>query len=143
MNQTVTVDGIDWSPSLSNMRPHKGQSLPSHPGTIKKVVLMNHARLAVHPQDVDSIASAEGKNAAKVKSSAMSLVIKHLLIQPHTSASLVQKIGRYSASHINHCLRKLRKAELIGTAWDCKQKANVYYNLKLELRNADSKEPSV
>jgi DNA-binding HxlR family transcriptional regulator len=76
--------------------------------------------------------SKETAKARKVKPSAMTLVIKHLLVQPHTSASLVQKIGTYSSSHISHCLRKLKKAGLIGAVWDFQKVALVYYNLKLE-----------
>jgi hypothetical protein len=67
-----------------------------------------------------------------VKPSAMALVIKYLLLQPHTSASLVQKIRVYSPSHINSCLRKLRKAKLIDAVWNSKQVSLVYYNLNLE-----------
>jgi predicted transcriptional regulator len=67
-----------------------------------------------------------------VKPSAMALVIKYLLVRPHTSTSLVQKIGVYSQSHINYCLRKLRKAELIDAVWNSKQVSLVYYNLNLE-----------
>ncbi len=76
--------------------------------------------------------SKETAKARKVKSSAMTLVIKHLLVQPHTCASLVQKIGTYSSSHISHCLRKLKKAGLIGAVWDFQKVGLVYYNLKLE-----------
>jgi DNA-binding HxlR family transcriptional regulator len=76
--------------------------------------------------------SKETAKARKVKSSAITLVIKHLLVQPHTSASLVQKIGIYSSSHISHCLRKLKKAGLIGAVWDFQKVGLVYYNLKLE-----------
>lgn len=67
----------------------------------------------------------------KVRSSCMALVIKHLLEKPHTCASLVQKIGVYGSSHINNCLRRLRKAGLIDAVWDFKQVCLVYYNLKL------------
>lgn len=77
-------------------------------------------------------ALAVGIQGGTVKPSAMTLVIKYLLVRPHTSASLVQKIGTYSSSHINNCLRKLRKAELIGAVWDLKQVSLVYYNLNLE-----------
>ncbi|HEY9633659.1 MAG TPA: hypothetical protein V6D14_09655 [Coleofasciculaceae cyanobacterium] len=77
-------------------------------------------------------ALAVGIQEGTVKPSAMTLVIKYLLVRPHTSASLVQKIGTYSSSHINNCLRKLRKAELIGAVWDLKQVSLVYYNLNLE-----------
>ena len=62
----------------------------------------------------------------------MTLVIKHLLLQPYTSAALVKKIGKYSPSHINNCLRKLRKIGLIGAVWDFRQVCLVYYNIKLE-----------
>ena len=76
--------------------------------------------------------SKETAKNHKVKSSAMTLVVNHLLVQPHTCASLVQKIGKYSSSHISHCLRKLKKAGLIGAVWDFQKVALVYYNLKLE-----------
>ena len=62
----------------------------------------------------------------------MTLVISYLLVQPHTSASLVQKIGIYGSSYISSCLRKLTHAGLIGTIRDPKQLGLVYYNIKLE-----------
>jgi hypothetical protein len=72
------------------------------------------------------------KRREKGKANAMTLVISHLLVQPHTSASLVQKIGIYGSSHISSCLRKLTHAGLIGTIRDPKQLGLVYYNIKLE-----------
>ncbi len=84
------------------------------------------------------IESAKKKEKGKAK--AMTLVISHLLVQPHTSASLVQKIGVYGSSHISSCLRKLRKAGLIGAIWDSQQLCLVYYNLKLE---KEKDEPSL
>jgi DNA-binding HxlR family transcriptional regulator len=71
-------------------------------------------------------------SADSVKSLAMTLVINQLLVQPHTSASLVQTIGKYSSSHINSCLKKLRKAGLIGAEWDSRKVCLVYYNIKLK-----------
>jgi hypothetical protein len=76
------------------------------------------------------IKSAKRKKKGKAK--AMTLVISHLLVQPQTSASLVQKIGVYGSSHISSCLRKLKKAGLIGAIWDSQQLCLIYYNLKLE-----------
>lgn len=76
--------------------------------------------------------STKGIKADFVKSSAMTLVINELLLQPHTSASLVQKIGKYSSSHINSCLKKLRKAGLIGAESDSRKVCLVYYNIKLK-----------
>jgi hypothetical protein len=76
--------------------------------------------------------SKEATKERKAKPSAMTLVINHLLVQPYTCASLVQKIGTYSSSHISHCLRKLKKAGLIGAVWDFQKVGLVYYNLKLE-----------
>ena len=85
-----------------------------------------------------AVSSTEGINARSVKSSAMTLVIKHLLVKPHTCASLVQEIGTYSASHISQCLTKLKKAGLIGATWHSRKVCLVYYNIKLD--RADSKE---
>ncbi|HEY9608950.1 hypothetical protein [Allocoleopsis sp.] len=82
-------------------------------------------------QTVDLIDSNAEVTETKVKCSAMTLVIKHLSVQPHTCSALVQKIGIYSSSHISRCLRKLKKAGLIGAVWDFQQVALVYYNLKL------------
>jgi len=70
--------------------------------------------------------------AGSVKPTAMTLVINHLLVQPHTSASLVEKIGVYSASQINRCLGKLKKAGLIGAVKDFKKSTLVYYNIGLD-----------
>lgn len=67
-----------------------------------------------------------------VKSSAMSQVINHLLVKPHSCAELVKKIGIYSSSHISRCLRKLKKDGLIDAVWDHKLVCLVYYNLKLK-----------
>ncbi len=82
------------------------------------------------------VGSTKGIKADSVKSLAMTLVINQLLVQPHTSASLVQTIGKYSSSHINSCLKKLRKAGIIGAKWDSRKVCLVYYNIKLE--EADS-----
>ncbi len=84
-----------------------------------------------------AVSSTKGVNAGSVKSSAMTLVIKHLLVQPHTCASLVKTIGTYSASHISYCLTKLKKAGLIGAEWHVRKVCLVYYNIKLE--EADSR----
>jgi hypothetical protein len=67
-----------------------------------------------------------------VKPKAMTQVINQLLIQPHTSASLVQTIGVYSASYINHCLGQLKKAGLIGAVKDPKKHTIFYYNIGLD-----------
>ncbi len=75
---------------------------------------------------------AEELKGGKANSSAMVQVINHLLIQPHTTASLVKKIGVYSSAYISSCLRRLRKAGLIDSVWDHKLLCLVYYNLKLE-----------
>ncbi|HAA29238.1 MAG TPA: hypothetical protein DCE56_17970 [Cyanobacteria bacterium UBA8553] len=80
---------------------------------------------------------SEGISTSSFKPSAMTLVIKHLLVAPHTCASLVQKIGTYSASHISHCLTKLKKAGFIGAEWHDRKVCLVYYNIKLD--QADSK----
>lgn len=84
-----------------------------------------------------AVRSTEGINPSSVKSSAMTLVIKHLLVKPHTCASLVQEIGTYSASHISQCLTKLKKAGLIGATWHARKVCLVYYNIKLD--QADSR----
>jgi DNA-binding HxlR family transcriptional regulator len=78
------------------------------------------------------VGSTKGIKADSVKSSAMTLVINQLLVQAHTSSSLVQTIGKYSSSHINSCLKKLRKAGLIGAEWDSRKVCLVYYNIKLK-----------
>ncbi len=83
---------------------------------------------------------APGIQKGTAKPSAMTLIIKHLLVRPHTSASLVQKIGVYSSSHISSCLRKLKKAGLIDAVWDFKQVSFVYYNLNLEKVDVDSQQ---
>lgn len=70
-------------------------------------------------------------NPGSAKSSAMQLVINQLMVRPHTSASLVQSIGVYSAAHINRCLRTLKAAGRIGAVRDAKQKALVYYKINL------------
>lgn len=82
------------------------------------------------------VSSTKGIKDSSVKSSAMTVVIKQLLVQPHTCASLVQTLGKYSASHISSCLMKLKKAGLIGASWHCRKVCLVYYNVKLE--EADS-----
>jgi len=78
------------------------------------------------------VSSTKGIKADSIKSSAITLVINELLAQPHTSTSLVQKIGKYSSSHINSCLKKLRKAGLIGAKWDSRKVCLVYSNIKLK-----------
>ena len=86
------------------------------------------------------VRSTEGINPSSVKSSAMSLVIKHLLVQPHTCNSLVKKIGTYSTSYISHCLTRLKKAGLIGAVWDSRKVSLIYYNIKLEKVNSSEVE---
>lgn len=66
---------------------------------------------------------------------AMDMVIKELLKRPHTAASLTQKIGIYSASHINHCLRDLKKAGLIDTLKKPYKYPRIYYNKNLDMLN--------
>ena len=70
-----------------------------------------------------------------VKPTAMVLVVKYLLEQPHTSSSLTKKIGIYSASHINYCLGKLKKAGLIGAVKDVRKRIVVYYSINLDTVN--------
>jgi DNA-binding HxlR family transcriptional regulator len=65
----------------------------------------------------------------------MTHVIKHLLVQPYTSASLTRLIGVYSAAQINRCLRQLKKAGLIGVFKDPKTKTIFYYNIGLKRVN--------
>jgi len=85
------------------------------------------------------VGSTKGIKADSIKSSAMTLVINQLLVQPHTSSSLVQTIGKYSSSHINSCLKKLRKAGLIGAEWDSRKVCLVYYNIKLKETDTPTK----
>jgi DNA-binding HxlR family transcriptional regulator len=82
--------------------------------------------------------SSKRIKADSVKSSAMTLIVNELLVQPHTCASLVQTLRKYSSSHISSCLKKLKNAGLIGAKWDSRKVGLVYYNIKL--KNADSKE---
>lgn len=63
-------------------------------------------------------------------STAMTLVLQHLSIRPHTCSSLVKTIGTYSSSHISRCLRKLEKARIIYAVWDSKLVSLVYYSSK-------------
>lgn len=63
-------------------------------------------------------------------STAMTLVLKHLSMRPHTCSSLVKTIGTYSSSHISRCLRKLEKARIIYAVWDSKLVSLVYYSSK-------------
>lgn len=79
--------------------------------------------------------TAQEIKAGSVKPKAMTQVINHLLIQPQTSASLTQKIGIYSASQINRCLRQLKKAGLIGIFKDPKRNTIFYYNIGLDRVN--------
>jgi hypothetical protein len=62
----------------------------------------------------------------------MTLVVKNLLERPHTSASLTQKIGVYSASQINACLSKLKKAGVIRAVKDVRKNVVVYSNVNLD-----------
>lgn len=97
--------------------------------------MINTETLANEINHVSQTVNLNKSNAelteSKAKSSAMTLVIKHLSLQPHTCAALVKKIGIYSSSHISHCLRKLKKEGRIGAVWDFQQVALVYYNIKL------------
>ncbi|HEY9603335.1 MAG TPA: hypothetical protein V6C85_17095 [Allocoleopsis sp.] len=61
-------------------------------------------------------------------STAMTLVLKHLSMRPHTCSSLVKTIGTYSSSHISRCLRKLEKARIVYAVWDSKLVSLVYYS---------------
>lgn len=65
-----------------------------------------------------------------VDSTAMTLVLKHLSMRPHTCSSLVKTIGIYSSSHISRCLRKLEKARIVYAVWDSKLVSLVYYSSK-------------
>ena len=69
--------------------------------------------------------------AARTQPTCMETVIKCLRRQRYTSALLVKEINLYSSSTVSRCLKKLRKAGLIGAVRDSRIASFVYYNIKL------------
>lgn len=124
---TKTLNSMSQKPQPSDEEA-KGNKLSRKPSTKR-----HKAKIRIQEANkADISATITQKKSGWVNSPCMALIAKHLLSRPYTCAELVQKIGIYSSSHVSHCLRRLKKAELIGSVWDEKQVCLVYYNLKLD-----------